>query len=924
MKYENFYSRFVELPSSQSAEVNVTCPFHDDNHPSMSINKEEGVWYCHACRIGGGPAHFYARLKGIPYRDAVQIVSEMIENGDPTIPEEVVDEMASLLHDEEGEQALSWLKARGISDEVIEAYKLGVRGTRIAIPVRDMAGRIVNVRLHSWTGQKGKVISWKGEEGQDFGKPRLFPVDQLSNDTILLVEGELDALAAISAGVPAISGTGGAQTWRSEWTSCLKYKNVIVCYDNDEVGHQGGIRVCRALLAAGCKPRFFFVDKEAGKDVTDLIKSRGPEALIKAIENASLFEEDVPEEENEQNQEAEETTLNAAYSGEYVNRRVKVDLMVAGKANVDFTFPKLIITECAVDAKMCSQCSMASYHGKRKIEIKDPSLILSLVNASSTAVDRTLAIIAGAKCKNIIPKKEEWGTLEEIAVISTVNSRDEGEYSSKRAYYIGHGIMPNASYTATGTIIPHPSDQTIVFVIDNIVPHQDSLSSFEVTDELNEMLKLFEPDADDFSGCMRKLEHIYCDFETNVTGIIGRHSMTMAMDLVFHSVLSFRLAGRDVQKGWLECLVIGDTRTGKSETAAALVAHYGLGEVISGENTSFAGMVGGLQQIGNGRWIITWGKLPMNDRRLVVVDEVSGLSIEDISRFSQVRSSGVAEISKIRTERVPARTRIIWISNPRDAKAMSSYTYGVEAIPDLIGKPEDIARFDYACGCLSSDVSSRDINTIRERKTPFYGGEQCRQLILWAWTRTPDQIVMENGVEQMIMDAAVEMGEIYSPSIPLVTSADQRIKLAKIAIAVAARLHSTHTGHEIVVKPHHVMVAVDFLNNIYYSKALSYAAYSGSYLLDTSLLEANANEVKNWISDHYELVNHILHMKTFTARDLEEMLGLYREDVLAAIQYLVKYKLIAPTKFGYEKTPVLVSFMDSVKGSTTAYEDGRF
>ena len=32
-------------------EQHILCPFHDDHQPSMSINLDKGVWYCHTCGI---------------------------------------------------------------------------------------------------------------------------------------------------------------------------------------------------------------------------------------------------------------------------------------------------------------------------------------------------------------------------------------------------------------------------------------------------------------------------------------------------------------------------------------------------------------------------------------------------------------------------------------------------------------------------------------------------------------------------------------------------------------------------------------------------------------------------------------------------------------------------------------------------------
>jgi len=40
------------------------CPFHPDQHPSLSVNPEKNVWFCHAEGVGGGVRQFEERLNG--------------------------------------------------------------------------------------------------------------------------------------------------------------------------------------------------------------------------------------------------------------------------------------------------------------------------------------------------------------------------------------------------------------------------------------------------------------------------------------------------------------------------------------------------------------------------------------------------------------------------------------------------------------------------------------------------------------------------------------------------------------------------------------------------------------------------------------------------------------------------------------------
>lgn len=67
---QDFYSRYVKnLKPVGHGQLKGLCPFHDDRHPSLSINLETGSWFCHACMIGGGPSHFAKRLGVSPPED---------------------------------------------------------------------------------------------------------------------------------------------------------------------------------------------------------------------------------------------------------------------------------------------------------------------------------------------------------------------------------------------------------------------------------------------------------------------------------------------------------------------------------------------------------------------------------------------------------------------------------------------------------------------------------------------------------------------------------------------------------------------------------------------------------------------------------------------------------------------------------------
>ena len=329
---------------------------------------------------------------------------------------------------------------------------------------------------------------------------------------------------------------------------------------------------------------------------------------------------------------------------------------------------------------------------------------------------------------------------------------------------------------------------------------------------------------------LKKWEGIVADYEANVTRIWMRPEFHMLFDVTMHSVLTFPFQGREVTRGWVETLIVGDTRTGKSEVMHRLCRHFGMSKPIDCERASMAGIVGGVDKVGD-RHTIAWGAIPKHDRRGLVLDEFAGLQPEEISSLSSIRSSGVAEITKIHAERAMARVRKLCIANPRVdfSKKMNQYLHGIQAVPGVVGRAEDIARFDMAFCAGASDVpiavlNRRDVPKVKH----VYDSKACQTLLYWAWTRRPGQVVWEEGAENAVLDLADRHCRDYHSGIPLVEQGEQRMRVARVAVALAARFFSTDkTLQNVVVGKRHVELADWFFERLYAHPACGYKQWSG-------------------------------------------------------------------------------------------------
>ena len=466
-----------------------------------------------------------------------------------------------------------------------------------------------------------------------------------------------------------------------------------------------------------------------------------------------------------------------------------------------------------------------------------------------------------------------------------------------------------------GYTLPNPKNQYATHLIMEAVPAKDSMEAFSMTWDLGKQLQIFQ--AAENQSVTEKLRIIHTDIEQNVTKIFGRRDLLVAYDLAFHSVLRFKFGEDYVKRGWVDALILGDTRCGKTQSAERLIKHYQLGELFDAEHTTLAGLIGGLQQSQN-RWILTWGKWPLNDRRLLVVDEASGLNVEQIAALSGMRSEGIAELIKVQTERTYSRTRIIWQSNPRSENPLNTYSQGIYAVKELFGRPEDIARLDFAVTAMSGEVELDTINQMSQSQiTHIYTSELCKNLVLWAWSLKADDVVITPEALECILVVAKDLADRYSSGIPLVEPAEQRIKIARLAVATAARVFSTDESYEkVLVLPKHVKFVWDYLLTIYNKPSLAYDIFSEAQKKELSLSETEIEQVISGlqipvggISALKEVISYIADSQQLTITDLMDVTALDRNEIKKLISVLVRKRAIKKKYTFYVKTPAFIRWL---------------
>lgn len=902
-------------------ENSLLCWCHEDKSNSCSLNTINGLWTCHATGTNGNLIRAWSLIKKVSTGEAAASVaklgidvsekSEAPKEEKPPIPASIKDiYLQALNHDEKAKRFA--LKQLGWNPETLKEFEIGIheKTNRYTIPIYDEAGEIRNFRMyHAESGGVNKMISY----GEGYGTARLFPIKNLDARTLLLCEGEKDCIRLtqeLNSYGPsewkAITGTGGASSWRSEWDVLFKGKDVYIIYDRDPAGEDNAQKIAGRLATVAREVKVVTLDisEPPGADITNYFQDSGKgwDDLRRLIDDAPLFTPQTKRTKSVRpvDNTVYKPTLAEASDGFFTGRKVEIKVIVAGKELAPFILPRDISFDCMPGSmgKLCDGCAMASTNGLINHVVEKNGGLIDLIRIPTDEAMRKIKADLGIvnKCPELNVVVEEYQNLEEVALVPEIDfSEEEHEYVTRTAYVAAHGTRTNMSSVAKGTTLPHPKTGQMVHFLEELKASSSSVEQFKMDAKKMRALKIFRPDPD--QSVWEKFEEIAKDLSLNVTRIYGRYDLVMGVELAYHSVLNWSFQGKEVGKGWGDVLIIGDTRTGKTETVQALIYHYKLGEMSVGENTSFAGLVGGLKQGANRQWSIMWGKIPLNNKRLLVIDEMSGLPLEVIGAMSGIRSNGVAEMTKIETQRTMAQTRLIWLSNPRDDKSMSQYGHGVEAIRHLVGRPEDIARFDYVITAATNEVPITEINSKQHDKIAhIYTSDLCRNLLLWGWSRHKSQVIFDDAAVDRILELAIEQSGRYASSggIPLVEGGNHRIKLAKIAVAAAVRMFSCdEAGENVVVKVEHADFAAEFLDSCYGKASLDYLGWSKTKLSATQIADSVITEAEDWCDKWPEYAELWLTKNDLRLEDFKTQFDLENKEAKSRIfQPLSKMRMI--------------------------------
>ncbi|MED5918316.1 DNA primase [Streptococcus anginosus] len=291
------------------------CPFHGEKTPSFNVVEEKQFYHCFGCGKSGDVFKFIEEYRGVSFMDAVQIVADRAgfpleikhsrkELSTHTHPHQALYDIhaeaarfyhAVLMTTKIGEEARSYLYERGLTDEVIKHFQIGLAPNENNYLYKSVSGKfdeqvIMNSGLFNLAdnnlvydafqnrimfplaNDKGQVIAFSGRIWQasdieqkvaKYKNSRSTPIFNKSYELyhldkakatikksheIYLMEGFMDVIAAYRAGIEnAVASMGTALTHEHVEHLRKFAKKIILTYDGDKAGQAATAKALNEL-----------------------------------------------------------------------------------------------------------------------------------------------------------------------------------------------------------------------------------------------------------------------------------------------------------------------------------------------------------------------------------------------------------------------------------------------------------------------------------------------------------------------------------------------------------------------------------------------------------------------------------------------------------------------------------------------------
>ena len=213
-------SKGIEF-ATENGQLRTKCLFSGCDEKSkhkghLYFEKETGMYLCQKCGEKGNLVSLAKFLGDDPREVGIKESKQKIGKVRKSKKQKntPLDQVASW-HEALTDELHSWLASeRLLTNEVIDAAQIGWDGEWVVIPVFAESGECLFTKRRR-PPKNDKEPKYKNQKGANAA---LFGAEFLKDaDRIVICEGEFDALALRSKGVPAVTSTGGSKTFPEDW-----------------------------------------------------------------------------------------------------------------------------------------------------------------------------------------------------------------------------------------------------------------------------------------------------------------------------------------------------------------------------------------------------------------------------------------------------------------------------------------------------------------------------------------------------------------------------------------------------------------------------------------------------------------------------------------------------------------------------------
>jgi DNA primase len=311
--------RYMELKRAGRTYKGL-CPFHGENAPSFTVSQERGFYHCFGCQAHGDVIRFVQEIENLSFGDAVRQLAEEAGVELPELRSLTAEQKQKLSEKDrmfevnglakeffqkqlmlpEGETAREYLKKRGVSREMIDAFALGYSPNGWDGLTNDMTRQHQSAQLLEKVGlvapgnrggyydrfrhrvmfpiimQNNRVVGFGGRalvadeaakyinspESPVFSKSHCLYGYHLARTLIsrkqrcIVVEGNLDVVMMHQFGFgETVATLGTAMTEHHIRMLKRMTENLIIIYDGDSAGQKAMFRSLELFLRASVNAR---------------------------------------------------------------------------------------------------------------------------------------------------------------------------------------------------------------------------------------------------------------------------------------------------------------------------------------------------------------------------------------------------------------------------------------------------------------------------------------------------------------------------------------------------------------------------------------------------------------------------------------------------------------------------------------------